>query len=152
MEHTFILGTNGNLKGRGDQAAHYLIGILGLLVGILTFLSHDLSTLKTLFGSTMILGGVFNMLLAARAFAEKSRFAPKVTVRANEIEIKPTFTSVTRKIALDDLESISIRKRVLKVTLRNSGKTIKYRTYGCYPFEIREALAHVASKKNVTLL
>lgn len=151
MEHTFILGTNGNMKNRADQAAHYLIGLLGLSVGSLMLLSDNLSSLKLIGAIIMVSASLIHLLYVLLAFANNSRFAPKVIVRSDEIEIKPTIYSNATIIQFDRIEVLSVRKRILKVTLKNSGKTMKYRTTGCYPFEIKEALAHVATRRDLRL-
>ncbi|MEQ9302867.1 MAG: hypothetical protein RJQ14_03055 [Marinoscillum sp.] len=151
MEHTFILGTYGHTKGRADQAAHLVLGCLGLLLGFLTLISPTLTILKLTFAGIMILGGFFNLVLSLQYITNNSRFAPKVIVRPEEIRIKSTIFSNTSIIKFSNLESISIKKRVLSVRIKDSKKIIKYRTFGIYPFEIREAVAHVADKHQVTL-
>lgn len=151
MEHTYRLGANANTTGKADQAAFYLVGILGIFVGMLTLFSSQQGMIGLVSGSTLIIAGLISLHYAIKSITVNSRFAPKVIIRNQEIEIKPTFYTKTSVIRFDEMASVCIGKRVLSVTLIKSGKTRRFRTNGSYPFEIREALAHIATRRNLEL-
>ncbi len=152
MSKTIILGINSNFLPSTSKWAFYLIGLTYSISGTINLMQNSIDTTETIFGSTMMIGGVLVIIYGYMQFSESSKYAPRVRVDENEIELKNSFTKPVKRIKWIEVKKIEFDAYQLIFQLSGGPLVFSYVSNPDVSIEIKKLIRETAEEKNIEVV
>ena len=148
MTNSTIIIHNYNLFSlKTTRIIFFILGIGMILLSVSDLLLNEKAILPT-----NLFWGVFLILTAQFALAEKSRFSPKIKITDHFVLLKNGFWSGSKKITWDTIKQIEFGSYTLIFQLQNECYSFKYNADAQVSIEIKKALREAGKEKNIPVI
>ncbi len=128
------------------------MGLMFMLSGTFRFMENNIDLVGSIFGATMMIAGVSAIFYGYAAFSESSKYAPRVKVDENVIELKNSFTKRVNRIKWIEVKKIEFDSYQLIFQLGEGELTFNYVSNPDVSIEIKNLLREVAQERNIEVV
>ena len=149
MNKTILIGTNNKFSSKANRWFFSLFGLLFLANGAFNIYSDTTKPLKLILGVLMIFGGLFCGAYGLLGFSKKSRFALKVKIDDETIEIKYSLLKPPMLLNWSAIQAITFGQHEVGFDLGSITKLFSYRANEETSRNIKQAIRDMAESKNI---
>lgn len=120
--------------------------------GILLMLGKDLVNLRTIVGSAMIILSIAYLIYSFMGYSLKSKYAAKIKVTDESIELKSSFWKPLIAINWKDIRHIEFGNFSIAFELANETKLVTYNTSAEQSIQVKQLLRDTAGQRNVQVI
>jgi hypothetical protein len=144
-ERTILLEPRNKLLWR-------FMSFLFILNGIFHVLSKSAEWYRLFLGIAMIIGGVFYGFYSVVGFLEDSKYAPKLRVNTQLIELKSSIWKKTHLIKWADVKLIHFASYKVEFELTNGAKAFAYNTKYEKSKQLKQIIREFAEPQNIQVI
>jgi hypothetical protein len=146
---SILLGTRNDKNPEETKTGHIVIGTMLLISGLISVFAFKTEAIRLIIGSSLNAVGLFSFFFARIAFAISSKYAPKITISNQYLEITESVWRKPEKIDWKNLEKIHFTSSRIEFKGLKFKKTIDLHSSKEIQFEINELLKRFIISKNI---
>ena len=152
MNETILLGVENKFTAKANFWLFMLVGLLFLLNGSYTIYNSKFDPIGFVLGSLIVVGGVFYIVYGQLAFSKKSKFAPRVKVNDEEIELRSSVFKPVIKILWSDVKRIEFGLYELDFQLADKNLIFNYESSLDASLNIKGKILDMANEKSIEVV
>lgn len=148
-EEVILTGLHDKMSIKRTRILYYFMGIVFIINGIIQFILNAIHPYGMIIGILTLITGVGYLIVAFTAFSARSKYAPKVKVNDDIIELKNGIFNAPTKFNWSDIKAIELKTFRLDFQLANSKEMFTYRTTSDISINIKNTLRAFAKQKGI---
>ncbi len=152
MNQTILIGDKNNFSMKTNRILWVSSGVLYIALGIFQIYRYQNEDLSFLAWSYLIIGGLFLILYGFMGLSEKSKYAPKVLLTDEIIQIKKSFWKPAKQLKWSEISSINYKSYEIDFHLNKETYTFSYHTNAETSIEIKKAIREHSERKNIEVM
>ncbi|MCB0496626.1 MAG: hypothetical protein KDC79_10870 [Cyclobacteriaceae bacterium] len=151
MSKKFLIGT-GFGYSKVNFWAFIATGVIFLLNGFLLMYNNILSPIGLIIGVFTFIGGIFYFLYSYILFSNRSKWAPRITIDDNYLELKSKILQSATRVLWSQISSIAFSPYKIAFDLGDTVKSFEYETTSELSIEIKETIREMANTKGIDVI
>ncbi len=129
-----------------------LPGLLFFSNGLFQIFNNTQKPIGLILGILLIIASAFYLFLFFIGFSPKSKYAPKVRVTDELIELKPGIMKSPEFLSWSDIREIHFSSFKILFKLNKDDKAFSYDTSSAQSIQIKRIIREVAESKNIEVI
>ena len=155
MSKTILIGMNNKFSVKANRWLFSLTVLLLLTNGALYLIynyNNRLEPIGLILGILILFGGFYYGMIGLTAFSQNSKFALRVKIDNNNIELKNNFLKPVTRLNWTDLQSIEFGLYEISFQLTGTTKVFSYDSNADVSRDIKNTIREFAERKNVKII
>ena len=154
MSKTILIGMNNKFSVKANRWLFSLTGLLLLTNGVYLIYNYNnsLEPIGLILVILILFVGFYYGMIGLTAFSQNSKFALRVKIDNNSIELKNNFFKLVTQLNWTDLQSIEFGLYEISFQLTGTTKVFSYDSNAAVSREIKKTIREFAERKNVMVI
>ena len=151
MEKTILLGLHEQFTRKTTRILTALTSGFLVINGIM-FLLQSTDLIPIMLGSGSIVVGTYSLFLAVVAFRSKSKLAPRLEIRENEISYKMRVFGKFERITPNEILKVEFGQYLVRFIMNKQEKVFSYTRNTEVSLEIKESIREWCEEKEIQVV
>jgi hypothetical protein len=152
MNHTILIGDKHTFSMKTNRILWVFSGVLYIGTGIFQFYRYQDEGISYFVWILLILGGLYLIFFGVLGLSEKSKYAPKVALTDETIQIKKSFWKPAKQLKWNDITSINFKSYQIHFQFKKETYTFNYNSTADTSIEIKIAIRSFAESKGIEVV
>lgn len=152
METLILLGLGNKFTPNTNKWIYILTGILFIINGLFNMNSETLGLIGIGLGLVTLFFGLAYTIYGYIAFSKFSKYAPRVLINNDYVELKSNVFKSGKKLVWTDIKKIEFRPYFISFSLSDSTFSFSYITNSDTSMKIKELLRSTGENKNIEII
>ncbi len=158
MKKTILVGLDNRYSARAQRRLYYFLSILFIAQGIISInylfsntASRGFKIISFILIVCWFIGAIYLTLMAVLAFSESSKYAPRIKVDDNQLELKKSVFKAAEILKWQDIKKIEFGQYQLNLRLADKDFSFTYKRNRNISLDIKKAIREIAELKNIEI-
>ncbi len=152
MNQTILLGLNNNFSIKANRRLAIFLGLIFCLNGFFNLIQNNEDLLFQILGLLLLLSGVLYLFYSFYGFSQKSKFAPKVLLTNEFLQIRESFWKPAKQLNWNNISSINYLSYQIDFQLNKESYSFIYNASSDTSIEIKRAIREFAENKGIEVI